>query len=723
MKIKSIQLKIALIGAACLLLTAALLVAYSMYSFSSTQSHVFDRVSAQTTSTTLENLQNLGGHYAGEVQEKFDLALDTARTMADTFIVAIEARDKGDEGLNLGRPQVNDILLRVLKNNPEFNGTYACWEPDALDGEDAFSRSLGAGTNISTGRFTPYWTRTRDGDINVQALVEYDSAEKHPNGVAKGGWYQGPKSTGRESIIGPLPYVVQGKQVWLATMSVPIMVNGEFLGVVGTDYDLDFVQEISQRVDRALFDGQGEVAIVTDQGLLIAESEDPSAIGGHFKTVMGDKWQEGLAKIKESSNWVDHDRESGVITVLSPITMGRTGHAWSVMLKIDESVVLASARQLETEMTAQGRSSMLMQSVVGVVVSLIAIAVLWIAARSLAAPIRKAVALARTIGAGDFSQRMGHQADDEVGQLSAALDRMADSLQKQVGVAERISNGDLNLNVDLASENDQLGRALQRMVRNLNELVSDVKVSSQLIHDSATQVSGLAHNMSEGVAASASSTTQITAAVTEMAAQITQSSQNAERASQLSASSESMAQKGNELMQVLNVAMHEIEQSGQDITNIIKTIEEIAEQTNLLALNAAIEAARAGEYGRGFSVVADEVRSLAARSAEAAGRTAELIQASNERTLRGMELTDSTSGALAEIVTGVVEVSSLVAEIATASQEQAQAIEQVSIGLTQIDEVTQRNSVGADECSDAASQMTTQASNLAGLMSRFQVSV
>ncbi len=98
-----------------------------------------------------------------------------------------------------------------------------------------------------------------------------------------------------------------------------------------------------------------------------------------------------------------------------------------------------------------------------------------------------------------------------------------------------------------------------------------------------------------------------------------------------------------------------------------------------------------------------------------------MIQASNERTLRGMELTGSTADALEKIVVGAVEVSSLVAEIATAAQEQAEAIEQVSIGLEQIDEVTQRNSGGAEECSEAASKMTAQAGNLAGLMSRFQV--
>jgi len=721
MRLRSIQLKIALIGAACLLSTAGVLVAFSVYSFSSAQSLVFNRVSSQVQDSTLENLTNLGGRYAGKVQQKFDQAFDAARTMADTFIVAMENRDMGDEGLNLGRRQANDILLRVLKSNEEFNGTYSCWEPDALDGEDDYSRSLGAGTNIVTGRFTPYWTRTGDGRINVQALVEYDSADTHPNGVPKGGWYLGPKENGRESIIGPLPYVVQGEKVWLATMSVPIVVNGEFLGVVGTDYNLDFVQAISRQVDGELFDGQGEVAIVTDDGLVIAQSESAEMIGGPLGDLMSSRWEEGVERIRQGAGWADLDVETGMITVLSPITMGRSGHNWAVMLKISESVVLAAARQLEQEMGAQGSRSMLMQVLVGVLVSASAIAVLWFASRTLAAPIRKAVSLAQSIGRGDLSQRLDHHSEDEVGQLSEALDSMADSLQKQVGVAERIANGDLNLHVELASSRDQLGLALQRMVGNLNELVSQVKDSSGLINDNAGQVAGLARNMSSGVAESASSTTQISAAVTEMAAQITQSSRNAERASQLSTRSSELARNGNELMQTLNTAMLEIERSGRDITDIIKTIEEIAEQTNLLALNAAIEAARAGEYGRGFSVVADEVRSLAARSAEAAGRTAALIRESNERTHRGMELTDDTSQALGDIVTGVVEVSSLVAEIATAAQEQAQAIEQVSQGIAQIDDVTQRNSLGAEECSDAAAKMTTQADNLTRLMTRFTV--
>lgn len=722
MRLKSIQLKIALIGAACLLLTASVLVVFSVYSFSSVQTLVFNRVSGQVQDATLENLTNLGGHYAGKIQQKFDQAFDVARTMADTFTVAMEKRERGEDGLNLGRQQANDILLRVLKSNEEFNGTYSCWEPNALDDADEYSRSLGAGTNIVTGRFTPYWTRTREGRISVQPLVEYDSADTHPNGVPKGGWYLSPKKTGRESIIGPLPYVVQGERVWLATMSVPILVDGEFFGVVGTDYNLDFVQAISRQVNGELYDGQGEVAILNDDGLVIAQSENPEMIGGSFaEDLLGSHWVEGMELIRQGRGWANHDAETGMITVLSPIRMGRTGHNWSVMLKISESVVLAATRQLEQEIGSQGNRSVWIQILVGVLVLVLAIVVLWLAARRLAAPIRKAVELAQTIGRGDLSQRLDHRAADEVGQLSEALDRMADSLQKQVSVAERISSGELDLDVELASSQDQLGLALQRMVGNLNELVSQAKVSSGLIDNHAIQVSDLARSMSSGVAESASSTTQINAVVTEMAAQVTQSSQNAERASQLSAASQITAQKGNELMLVLKAAMEEIERSGRDITNIIRDIEEIAEQTNLLALNAAIEAARAGEYGRGFSVVADEVRHLAGRSAEAAGRTTELIQASSERTVRGMELTDSTSQALERIVSAVVETSSLVTEIATASQEQAQVIETISYAITQIDDVTQRNSLGAGECLEAATKMKIQVSNLAGLMTRFTV--
>ena len=719
MKLTSIQQQIALTGGLCLVVTAGALIGYSVFSGSSTQSLVLERVNEQTQKDTLKSLQNLGGRYAGEIRSQFDAALDAARTMAQTFAVAkLGPSESGD--LKLGRNQINAVLLNVLKNNPDFNGTYSCWEPDALDGNDSAFKTGREGNNAQTGRFTPYWTRGSDGKVAVQPLVEYDSHEAHPNGVVKGGWYLGPQETRQESVLGPLPYVVQGKNVWLATLSVPILANGRFLGVAGADYNLDFVQKISGEVSRQLFQGQGEVAIVSDQGLLIADSNHPELVGQHFKAVMGSTWSSALSSIQKGETLARVD-DTGLVEVFSPITLGRTGKPWAVMLRIKQDVVLAEARNLEHQMNEHTNKGLVLQVGVSVLIVLLAMAFLWFSARSLAEPIRRAARLAGLIQKGDFSSRLAHRSDDEVGVLSRSLDHMAESLQAQALLAERISQGDLNLDVQLASEQDQLGLALQRMVQNLNQLVAEVQGGAKQITDKAAQVTHLSEELSSGATGSASAVTQISATINQMAAQIRQSSENADRASNLSHASEQSAQDGYRLMESLRQAMQEIDHSGQDITRIIKTIEEIAAQTNLLALNAAIEAARAGEYGRGFAVVADEVRQLAARSAEAAQQTASLIKASSERSVRGVELTEETGKALETIVSGATQVSQLVADIAEAAGQQASGIDQVSQAITQIDQVIHQNSSHSAASTQAAQELTGQASQLNALVQRFKV--
>ncbi len=720
MQLNSIQSKIALLGGASLFVTAAALVGYSIYSSVTTQEMVSSRTSSEAKDTTFEALKNLGGRYAGEVRAEMELALDAARVMADTFEVSkLSGADSGN--LFLGRDQLNSILLNVLKGNPSFNGTYSCWEPNAIDGLDENFKTGQNGNNAQTGRFTPYWTRSADGKIAVQPLVEYDSTEAHPNGVLKGGWYITPRDAGKESVLAPLPYIVQGKQVWLATMSVPIKVNGQFVGVAGADYNLDYVQQLALKVDKELYDGQGEVAIVSDQGLLIADSDHPEWIGQSFKKIMGNDWPEGMETIQKGIANASIDPDDKTVEVFAPIKLGNTGKAWSVMIKVHQDIVLSGVQKLERDMVSQNQSNTIWQVVVGIVIALLAMTVLWFSARSIAQPVQRAALLAKSIREGDFSHRLNHDSKDEVGDLSKALDQMAESLQGQVDVAERISQGDLNQDVRLASDRDQLGLALQRMVKNLNRLVSDVRVGSAQITDNAGQVSGLSQDLASGATESASAITEISATITQIASQTRQSAANADRANKLSMNAEDLAQDGNRLMEELMVAMQEIDQSGRDITNIIKAIDEIATQTNLLALNAAIEAARAGQHGRGFAVVADEVRNLAARSAQAAKQTASLIVESSTRTVKGMELADKTAGALRDIVTGSSEVSSLVSDIASASNEQASGIEQISLGINQIDEITHQNSASSEQCSNAAQELTGQAEHLNGLISQFRL--
>lgn len=714
---KSIQQKIALTAGTCLMVSAVVLVAYSLISARTTQNLVAGRVGTLVQEGTSDSLKNLAWAHAGVIQSKFDLALDAARTMAQTF----EVGKSGEGKLELGRTQINAILRHVLENNPDFNGTYSCWEPDALDGRDPDFRTGTDGNNAQTGRFTPYWNRGENGKIAVQPLVEYDTYDKHPNGVLKGGWYIGPRETHKESVLDPFPYIVQGKQVWLTTISAPVMRDGKFLGIAGTDYNLDFVQKLSEQASKELFGGQSEVTIVSYMGLVVADSTHPEWIGKPFKPAgMGD----GNALIADiqagkSRAWVDDGTK--MMSAIAPITLGRTGRPWSVVITVPQAVVMSSAHQLDADIQGRGNTNTFWMVAVGLVVSVAATLALWLAAGSLARPIRAAAGLARTIQRGDFSQRLNHNSEDEVGQLSNALDAMSQSLSEKAKLAERISEGDLDVTVALASEEDQLGRALQRMVDNLNDLVSRLQNGAEMISSNADQVSSLSKTLSEGAGRSAESVTEISATITELTAQTKSNADNSSQANGLSRDTQQAADQGCTQMDEMVQAMDEIQTAGKRIDQIIGAIDEITSQTNLLALNAAIEAARAGETGRGFAVVADEVRKLANRSADAARQATMLIAESASKTQTGMSIATRTADALKGILNSTTEVSSLVAGISEASSEQSIGINEVSIGLNQIDSVTQRTSQNAAECSEAAEQLTQQADEVRDLVRRFKV--
>ncbi|MEI8634371.1 methyl-accepting chemotaxis protein [Vibrio sp. PP-XX7] len=410
-----------------------------------------------------------------------------------------------------------------------------------------------------------------------------------------------------------------------------------------------------------------------------------------------------------------------LLEIFAPITLGQSQVNWSILIRVDQNLVLQHVNQLSQELSDNNRHAMNWQMFIGLFITLLAISVLFIMARKLTQPILAAANMAKTIADGQFNHRLKYTSADEVGQLSSALDNMADSLQKQVIVAERISQGDLAQEVTLASEHDQLGKALAQMLKDLNQiLISQIQLRSNVINQNADAVSGLSQNLAQGATESSSSVTEISATISQISSQIKESSVNADKANQLSQQSLRSAANGSELMQELQHAMEEIETSGQDINTIIQAIESIAEQTNLLALNAAIEAARAGQYGRGFAVVADEVRQLAARSAQAVRQTNTLIETSAQRTNRGIQLSQQTSEALTLIVTNVNEASSLVSEIAQATSEQASGAEQINLGIHQIDEVTHQNGANSEECSHAAQELTEQSRQLNSLIQQFK---
>ncbi len=250
----------------------------------------------------------------------------------------------------------------------------------------------------------------------------------------------------------------------------------------------------------------------------------------------------------------------------------------------------------------------------------------------------------------------------------------------------------------------------------INRIIAGLNEGADQVNDAAELVSTASQQSAQGASEQASSLEETSSALEQMAAMTRTNAENAKDANKLSAQARDAAQAGDETMHRLNDAMTAINDSSSQIGKIIKVIEEIAFQTNLLALNAAVEAARAGEHGKGFAVVADEVRNLAQRAAKAAGETTGLIENSVNKAREGTEVASEVGKALAAIVGDVTQVTDLVDGISKASEEQAQGVDQINTAVSQMDKVTQQNAAGAEESASAAEQLSAQANTVKGVV-------
>ncbi len=242
----------------------------------------------------------------------------------------------------------------------------------------------------------------------------------------------------------------------------------------------------------------------------------------------------------------------------------------------------------------------------------------------------------------------------------------------------------------------------------LKSIASSLDEGADQVASAAAQVSSSSQSLAEGASEQAASLEETSASLEEVASMTRRNAEGAQQAKGLSGQTRAAADIGAADMEAMKVAMDEIKTSSNDISKIIKTIDEIAFQTNILALNAAVEAARAGEAGMGFAVVAEEVRSLAQRSAQSAKETAAKIEVAISKSEHGVRISGKVAVSLAEIVEKARQVDALVAEIARASLEQTQGIGQVNTAVSQMDQVTQSNAGTAEETAAAAEELSAQ---------------
>ena len=301
-----------------------------------------------------------------------------------------------------------------------------------------------------------------------------------------------------------------------------------------------------------------------------------------------------------------------------------------------------------------------------------------------------------------------YMVNNEFEELGSIVNALGINIDERQNLADEIAHGDLTQKVELASEKDGLGQAMQYMTSSLEQIITNVKLASENVGAGAMQVSSSSQQLSSGATEQAASAEEAASSVEEMAANIRQNTENAQRTEKIALQ---LAEKANEGGQAVNETVTAM----QEIVEKIQIIEEIARQTNLLALNAAIEAARAGEQGKGFAVVAAEVRKLAERSQVAAGEISELSASS-------VSVAEQAGNLFHQIVPEIQETTGLIQEIAAASREQDTGSDQINNAIQQLDKIIQESASSAEEMAATAEELSSQSTQLSAMINYFKLS-
>jgi len=554
------------------------------------------------------------------------------------------------------RTQVSAMARSMLAGSDDFIGAMVAMEPNALDGKDAEFAGKKPEYDDS-GRYMPYYTRGENGAVRVEPVM-------FTTVPGANDWYDVPKATGKRHLTEPYAYPVNGKDVLIASLVTPIMIDGVFKGVASGDMMISKLTAILAGMKPI----DGGVLTLVSNGGLYASHPDAARNGKKADDIPA----AGLDSIRQGKPYEFTDAR-GMVRLLQPLRPHPDMAPWAVQLSFPHAVATAPARELATY-------SLFVSVLCALLAAIAMVAVL----HRLMRPVRALAATMTSLAGGnaDLSARLDVRGRDELATIAAGFNTFVARIQEVLisvrGSSDSVAGASLEIrqgNANLSARTEQQASALEETAASMEELTSTVR----------------------------------------------QNADNARQANQMAASASQVAVRGGEVVAQVVDTMASIDASSRKVVDIIAVIDGIAFQTNILALNAAVEAARAGEQGRGFAVVASEVRNLAQRSAAAAREIKALIGDSVDKVSMGSMLVVEAGRTMQEVVDSVRRVTDIVSEISAASAEQSTGIGQVNQAIVQMDDATQQNAALVEEAAAATESLQEQAATLVALVGQFRL--
>ncbi|KIF59970.1 chemotaxis protein [Pseudomonas fluorescens] len=713
MKFKSIQFSVAALAGAIVLSVVAALVLYALFSGARTQEMVQQRTQAQFEQVIEQRLTSLAQTQVSQIQRELEAPLLIAGGLVRVNALLGTNGADGQPRLSLSREQLISLIKENVEKNPKILGTYIGWEKNALDHNDAaYVGSAVVGIDPANGRFLPWWFRNTDGSLGVDKLADVDDQKTLSTGVRASEYYLCSKETKKPCVIDPAPYKVGDKIVMLASFIEPIMVNGAFQGIVGADLSVNFIQDMLLAANQKLYSGAGEMALVGGNGRIVAYTKDSSKFGEKVSDILDAEQTSNLANLKRDEVTYSVNQAKGRIELYLPFGIGQTDARWTLMLQLPLNAVMADLQNLQADLDAQRKSDTFGMAMVGLVIAGIGLLVIWLVGHGIARPLKQMVAMLDDIaqGEGDLTRRLSSDRSDELGSIAKGFNTFLAKLQA---------------------------------------MITQVVTSVQSVSDSSEHTADIAIRTNIGVQKQMAEIDQVATAVQEMTATAQDVARNATQAAQAASHADQAASQGMQIVRdtsnsigVLAVeigkavdVVQTLAKDSENINAILTAIRGIAEQTNLLALNAAIEAARAGEQGRGFAVVADEVRNLAQKTQKATEEIQTMIQQlqqgtrdvvrvmedSQNRTDESVQHAAKAAEALETITQAVSVINDMNTQIASAAEEQSAVADDINRNVINIGQVANEVAGGADESSSASAGLTKLAEQQRRLINQFKV--